>query len=119
MGVRSAYRLGYPKDSIETFTESVWAQLPGPDLQFAIDDAQPNPIVGRLRVQLSIPDAGPARVELFDTRGRRLATRDVSSLGPGEHLVDVGDGLQLQSGIYFVRATWRDRIARARFVILQ
>ncbi len=51
-----------------------------------LEGARPNPAVaGQLTVAFTLPNAEPARLELIDVSGRRLAARDVGSLGPGRH----------------------------------
>ena len=57
----------------------------------------------RPRVEFALRDASPARLELLDVAGRRLLARDVGSLGPGTHVLDLTEHLTLGSGIYFVR----------------
>jgi hypothetical protein len=57
----------------------------------------------RARVEFTLRDASPARLELLDVAGRRLFTRPVGSLGPGIHALDLSEGAEIKSGIYFVR----------------
>ena len=75
----------------------------------ALAGVRPNPVVGDLVVAFTLPDDGPARLELFDTAGRRVASRDVGSLGAGAQRVTLGPAGRLPAGIYLVRlthATW-------------
>ncbi|HKQ58962.1 MAG TPA: right-handed parallel beta-helix repeat-containing protein [Candidatus Eisenbacteria bacterium] len=58
---------------------------------------------GALGIAFSLPDAAPATIELVDIAGRRVATREVGSLGAGRHEVDLARGLS--PGIYMVRLT--------------
>jgi hypothetical protein len=66
---------------------------------------------GALGVAFSLPDAQPATIELVDIAGRRVASREVGSLGAGRHEVDLARGLS--PGIYMVRLT---RAGDARIV---
>jgi hypothetical protein len=67
---------------------------------------------------LSLPEASPASLELFDVAGRRLWSRDVGGLGPGEHEVRVGDGAWYPSGIYMARLTQGRRTATAHVAVI-
>ncbi len=70
-------------------------------------------------VLLSLPDTEPATLELFDVAGRRLWSREVGSLGAGEHSVGVGDGARLPVGVYLARLVRGGRSATARIVVLR
>jgi hypothetical protein len=63
----------------------------------------PNPARDELFVSFTLPDAEPALLELVDVAGRRVAGRAVGAMGPGSHVVGLGHGLSLESGLYFVR----------------
>ncbi len=70
-------------------------------------------------VLLSLPDAEPATLELFDVAGRRLWSREVGSLGAGEHTVGVGDGARLPVGVYLARLRQGAQAATARIVVIR
>ena len=73
---------------------------------FALEGASPNPAVGgALTVAFSLKGAEPAELELIDVSGRRVATQEVGSLGPGRHVLNLAEGLRIQPGIYIVRLT--------------
>ena len=62
----------------------------------------PNPSRdGTVQVEFSLPDAGPARLELMDVAGRLVDTREVGSFGPGRHANALGR--DLRPGMYLVR----------------
>src|SRR5437667_8452376 len=64
--------------------------------------------IGRVdagRLHLSLADASPASLELFDLAGRRLWSSEVGALGPGEHEVRIGDGVPYPPGVYMARLT--------------
>jgi hypothetical protein len=69
----------------------------------------PNPVAHELGLRLAIPEAGPARVELFDVAGRRLAEPFDGILEAGDHVLrfPLGSGTQLPlaAGVYLVRVT--------------
>jgi hypothetical protein len=71
---------------------------------FALSGGRPNPSLnGRLSVSFSLARGPSARLELLDVAGRLVVARDVSGLGPGSHVLTVGDEKPLPSGVYFVR----------------
>src|SRR5439155_23841085 len=88
--------------------------------QLAIRGITPNPASGgRFRVEFALRDASPARLELMDVAGRTLSTRQVGSLGPGTHALDLPEGSALRPGTYFLRLTQGGREARARAAVLR
>jgi hypothetical protein len=83
---------------------------------FSLEGIRPNPAVGgALTVFFSLPSAEPARLELLDVSGRSIVARDVGSLGPGPHTLDLAAGRRVPPGIYLVRLSQRGttRIVRA------
>jgi hypothetical protein len=87
--------------------------------RFGLHHASPNPgRVGTL-IRLSLPDAAPATLALYDLSGRRLWSRDVGALGGGEHAVTLADGAWLPSGTYFASLTGGGRVATVRVTILR
>jgi hypothetical protein len=74
---------------------------------------------GRPRVEFTLRDASPARLELLDVAGRRLSTQHVGSLGPGTHALDLAEGATLRSGIYFVRLLQSGDEVHARAAVIR
>ena len=72
-----------------------------------------------LRALFSLPDGSPARLELYDVGGRRIASREVGPLGAGSHVVPLGEGRVLAPGVYVLRLTRAGRSLTARGVILR
>jgi hypothetical protein len=78
--------------------------------------AMPNPASGRsVLLRLSVPALGPARVELIDLAGRRIARRDVDATG--EQQIALSAGRRITPGLYFARVTQGARTRTARVVI--
>jgi hypothetical protein len=103
---RMGYRLGIVDAGIEGFYGETWVDLPAREgnVSFALDPVRPNPARGSaLTVRFSLPDAATASLELLDVSGRRIATREVGSLGAGRHTLDFGEGQHLAPGLYLVR----------------
>jgi len=86
---------------------------------FSLAGARPNPGRGDLQVSLSLPDAAPARIDVWDVAGRLLLTRDVGPLGAGSHLVDLAPTGRLPAGVYLIRLTRGGRALTARAVVVR
>ena len=117
-GGRYGYRLGLPDEGGETFAGETWVSVPLA-AEFALAGVRPNPAVKELVVAFSLPDGSPARLEVFDLAGRRVAVREVGALGGGSHVVRLGDGGALDSGIYLVRLTRGGRRLTTRAVVIR
>jgi hypothetical protein len=65
----------------------------------------PNPAPREWSVAFALPLAAPARLELLDLAGRRLALRELGPLSAGPHTVHMAGASPLRSGVYFVRVT--------------
>lgn len=72
-----------------------------------------------LGVELTLPDASPARLDLVDVAGRAVVSREVGSLGPGRHAFDLSEGRALGPGIYFLRLMHAAGEVRTRVAILR
>ena len=72
-----------------------------PRSDFGIHRLSPNPSRGPLRVEFSLADARPARIEVLDVSGRRVADSDLGSPGPGRHVFELNRALP--PGLYAVR----------------
>jgi len=79
-----------------------------------------SPARNRIPIRFSLPGGGPALLELFDIRGRAAAARrDVSALGPGRHALNLGEGNNLSSGVYFIRLTQGLKTKTVRSVVIR
>jgi hypothetical protein len=88
---------------------------PAPELAFALEPVRPNPSRGgALNARFTLASAAAASLELLDIAGRRIATREVGSLGAGRHTLDLGQGQHLAPGLYLVslRQGTNTRVAR-------
>jgi len=91
----------------------------GPALVLALEGAFPNPArAGAAQVWLTLPDALPATLEVFDVAGRRVMRRDVGALGPGRHVVETGAATRTP-GLYFLRLTRAGRTLTSRMVAMR
>ena len=64
--------------------------------------AWPNPVEGRARLSLDLPQGGPVRVGVFDAAGRLAAVLVNGELAPGRHELH-WDATQTREGVYFCR----------------
>jgi hypothetical protein len=70
---------------------------------FALEPVRPNPSSGRtLTVRFTLASSAPAALELLDVAGRRIAAREVGSLGAGHHTLDLDEGGRLSPGLYLL-----------------
>jgi hypothetical protein len=106
-------------DNVRVYLSSTaGADAPGAASALALSVAQANPSRdGRLRVRFTLPAAGAARLDVFDTAGRRVTGRDAGGLGAGAHVLDVGEGVALAPGLYLVRLAQGGEARTARAVI--
>jgi hypothetical protein len=72
-----------------------------------------------MKVSFALPGNAPARLELLDVAGRRVALREVGTLGAGRHEVDLSDGRALDPGLYFLRLTQGRETRTTRVTMLQ
>ncbi len=83
----------------------------------------PNPFSRATRVDFTLARPGAARVEVFDSGGRRVATLAAGELAAGAHSVNwsglSADGGPAPSGVYFVRLTAEGRSLTRRVMRLQ
>jgi hypothetical protein len=87
---------------------------------FALGEVHPNPGPGdRLSVEFVLPNAAPARLELVDVGGRRVAAREVGTWGPGRHTVDLASGHHVAAGVYLVRLTQGPNARVQRIVVIE
>ena len=97
-------------------------QLPVP-VATGIMSIVPNPFNPKTTVTLSIKDAGPATVKIYDIRGRNVATLLDEYVGPTAELPLVwngvdGYGRQVSSGVYFVRLVAPGGVAVTSKIVL-
>jgi hypothetical protein len=77
----------------------------------------PNPSAGPFTARFTLPDAEPARLEVLDLAGRRVASRDVA--GAGFHMEAFLEVDRLKSGVYLVRLSSRSARAFARVALVR
>ena len=117
-GARYGYRLVVSENGRSSTSEPVWVTIPRPAI-LSLAGAAPNPSDGAMAIRFSLPGNQPATLELFDLRGRRVASREVGALGAGEHLVPLADRPALPAGVYLVRLTQDRRVLTAKACVVK
>lgn len=116
-GRRYGYRLAWEERGAETFSGEVPVSVPSTPA-FALLGARPDPSRGAPVVDLALPDAAPATLELIDVAGRCIARHPVGHLGAGRHSVDL-TGTPLAPGVYTIRLERRGETLARRAVVLK
>ena len=80
---------------------------------------RPNPATGEPVVLLSLQSSEHARLDLFDMSGRQILSKDLRSLGPGEHAVTLGREVSPPPGVYWLRLAQGGRTLTARGLVLR
>jgi len=106
-------------DSVNFFLPGITAVGNDPDAGNALH-AGPNPFRTAATVAFTLARDGPARLEVFDLRGARVATLAVGPFVAGRHSVawrGIDDaGRRVVAGVYFVRLE-ADGVVRTRRVV--
>jgi hypothetical protein len=87
--------------------------------RISLAGARPNPARGELTVAFTLPEAGPARLELFDLSGRRLAAREMNGLGPGTHQIRFSETRRLPPGAYLLRLSAAGESVRTKAILIR
>jgi hypothetical protein len=116
-GAGYAYRLAVSDGAGQTLSEEAWLDVPRA-LRLAFEAVRPNPADRGVAISLFLPSAAPAALEMLDISGRRRLVRDVSGLGPGSHMLELGDTARLPSGVYLLRLRQGGRSALARVCVV-
>ncbi len=92
---------------------------PGPAGGFRIGNAWPNPFRTETAIEYEIPEAADVSLEVFDSRGRRIAVLDSGMKEAGLHEIawTLEDGLS--SGIYLFRIKAGSRTAVQKAVCIK
>ncbi len=114
-GVRTGWRLSVPDADGDVIAGEVWL---GGAVALALEAPSPNPVQRDFTLAFTLPVVAPARLELFDVRGRRVASRDVGALGAGHHVARFDDAAR-EPGVYFARLTQGATTRQTRVVVVR
>ena len=97
--------------------------LDGPQLEqvareSAVARISPNPFNPRTEISFTLPRAGQVKVQVFDMRGRVVATLADESFNSGQHML-VFDGGDLASGVYLVDMRLGDQRSTQRIALIK
>jgi len=112
------YRVAVATDSTLWHSDAVFVPDPA-SLRLALHGARPNPAVGSLAIRFSLPASGPARLEIFDVRGRRCWSAEVGGMGPGTHVLRPAPAVGWRPGVYFARLRRAGEERTARLVLVR
>lgn len=91
-----------PQDaSVEPARAETSADVP---TAFVLEQNYPNPFQSETRIRFGLPESGPARLEVFDVVGRRVAVLADATLAAGYHTV-AWDANGAANGVYVYRLT--------------
>jgi hypothetical protein len=92
---------------------------PEPADGFRIGNAWPNPFRTETAIEYEIPERTDVSLEVFDSRGRRIATLDNGTRDAGLHEITWTSGGGLPSGIYLLRIKAGSRTAVKKAVCIK
>ena len=117
-GERYAYRLAYSEAGSERRTSETWVEVPRA-LILSLEGLRPNPAVEELSASFTLPSSAPARLALLDVGGRVVIEREVGAMGAGRHLLRLGHGHLVPSGIYWLNLSQGGQTRIARGVVIR
>ncbi len=92
-------------------------------LPMALDQNVPNPFNPVTQISFTLAEAGPARLEIFDARGRKLRILAAGQMADGRHTLqwDGRDdaGRSAASGIYFYRLQTEAGVQSKRMLLIK
>ena len=116
-GTRYGYRLVVASPSGEVTAGEIWVEVPA-TATFALSAAW-DPGVRSLRVRFSLPGDGPATLDVFDPAGRWVASRDLTGIGTGSHMLVLDREITPRLGLHFLRLRQGFLESRAKAVVFR
>jgi hypothetical protein len=111
---RYAYRLGVDQQ----FTPESWVDVPS-GFTLALEGFNPNPAAGAFQIAFTLPSDSPTSLDVYSVSGRRVLSRDVGSMGPGNHVIDFASHTEMGPGVYWVRITQAGKTLTKKGVVTQ
>jgi len=122
-GGRYAYRLVVRENSGEESSVEVWVDVPREAAPSAVTLrlATANPSGGRVEIRYGLPTAGPALLEVYDIRGRRIAMLTNPPWTAGWHRMTWNGrddrGRAVASGVYLLRLETRSGVVVRKLAV--
>ena len=113
------YRLSVAKGGTEYFLAPVRVTIPKAPVQLALERVWEAPARDAIQFSFALPPGPPARVEVFDVLGRRVAEASLEQFTPGYYTHRVAFRGRAVSGIYFVRLSQGPRSLSRRMSFLR
>jgi hypothetical protein len=114
---RYAYRLADAQG--HALAALTWVDVPA-RAEFSLAGARPDPApLGQLSVAFSLPAQATGALELLDVAGRRVAWRELGSLGAGRHVLSMPETASLAPGVHWLRLSQGARQAVKRVVLVR
>lgn len=110
------YAVGIRNGSTERILGNVWVDVPE-TAEFALRAVNGAQSGSALRFVVKVASATPARLELVDITGRRLADRDLGVLGSGEHTVEMS--ASIRPGVYWGRLSQGGKLITAKVAVVR
>lgn len=85
---------------------------------FTIEAIAPNPFNSALSMRVFLPASGDLIIELFDINGREILKKQLKKHASGWNNINL-DFSDNPSGIYFVRASWKNETITRKAVLLR
>ncbi len=110
--------------AVLTVQGSPTAVSPGaaPAVRLALAQNEPNPFRGGTRIEFALPEAGDARLDIYDVSGRLVRRLVGGTLAAGNHEVQwdgrTDGATSLPSGIYLYRLEVGGEVAQRRMLLL-
>jgi hypothetical protein len=118
LGTGYRYRLGLSECGREVFVGETPHDVTPPG-ELRLEGLRPNPANGDLAVAFSVTGTAPAALEVLDLAGRRILSRNLGVMSPGNHVVTLGRERPFAAGVFFVRLTEGSRTLTARGVVIR
>jgi hypothetical protein len=115
--VVSGERYEYWAEQDGLASEPWFVDVPFPPLSLA--GARPSPARDAWLIAYSLASDHPARLEIFDVRGRKVLDASITNPQPGDGTMDAGDARRLAAGVYLARITQNGRSASAKLAIIR
>jgi hypothetical protein len=117
-GVHVEYRLAIRDGGNEVLFQPVSLEIPRSPTTLTLTKVIVRGTAHRVLLSIGLPRGPAPQIDLMDVVGRRVVTRRLEGLDPGDQVVDVGLPGSLPSGVYFLRLVQGNatRIAKVVYV---
>ncbi len=83
----------------------------------------PNPATKEVNLSISIDHNSDTEIEIYDSRGNEVKSFNFNTFARGEHIISwnlINDnGINIPSGIYYVRVRTNDKVKAEKFSVIR